>query len=169
MKRISALLLALLLLVSLTACKAGSTEETNEAPADPVPEAPAQAEAETKETPANEAAPPAPQPEAVVVTPDEMAGSWKLSEENDMAQLEAVFPEAGTLGGVMEVGLDGLMFWTIGTFGGAGNFTVDGETVTAAVYSDHNGVAETATCTLDPTGETLTMEYGGVSIIWSRD
>ena len=177
MKKIIALLLAALLLVSMTACKAKQAEEA-EAPGDPVSqavdkaEAAAQTEAEAQanaqtETPSDEASEPVPPP--VVVTPDEMVGSWKLSGENDLEELEQVFPEVREIGGAMEVGMDGLMFWTIGTFGGAGNFTVDGETVTAAVYSDHNGSAETAICTLDPTGETLTMEYSGVTIIWSRD
>ena len=175
MKKIIALLLAALLLVSLTACKAGKTEEPEApAPADPVSEAASKAEAavqaETKpetEAPSNDT-PPVPAVEAVV-TPDEMVGTWKLSPDNDLEQLEAAFPGVTELGGVMEIGMDGLMFWTLGTSGGAGNFTVDGDTVNAQIISDYTGAAAPATCTFDPDGPTLTMDYNGVTIIWGQD
>ena len=176
MKRIVALLLAALLLVSLTACKAGKTEES-EAPApaaDPVSEAASKAEtaAQTEAKPEAEAQPEA-QPEApaveAVVTPDELVGTWKLSPDNDLEQLETAFPGVTELGGVMEIGMDGLMFWTLGTSGGAGSFTVDGETVNAQIISDYNGAASPATCTFDPAGESFVMEYNGVTGIWGRD
>lgn len=175
MKKIIALLLAALLLVSLTACKAGKNEESESpTPVDPVSEAAsktetaAQTEAKTEAEAQPEAQPEAPAVEAVV-TPNEMVGTWRLSPDNDLEQLEAAFPGVKELGGVMEIGMDGLMFWTIGTSGGAGNFTVDGDTVNAQIISDYTGAASPATCTFDPSGPTLTMDYNGVTVIWSQD
>ena len=172
MKRIIALLLAIALIASLTACKAKTAEEPAEsAPlANAVPEAEvaAQAEAENAQ-PAEEPEPepqPAPEP---VVTPEELVGTWKLSEDNDMEQLEELFPEARELGGVMEIGMDGLMFWYIGTGGGAGNFTVDDDVLNVDIYPDSTGAPEPAVCTADFEARTLTMDYRGVSILWVQD
>jgi hypothetical protein len=172
MKKYIALLLVLALLVCLTACKSKQAEEPEETAslADLVPEAEAAAQAEAEsQAPAEEAAQPEPQPaEEPVVTPEELVGTWKLSGDNDMEALEAVFPEAGELGGVMEIGMDGLMFWYIGTFGGAGNFTVDDNVLNVQIYPD-TGAPEPAVCTADFDADTLTMDYKGVSIVWVQD
>ena len=174
MKRIIALLLAALLLVSLTACKAKEPEKEAESPAlaDLVPEAEAAAQAQADaqaaaqtETPAAETA--ASDAEAVV-TPEDLLGSWVLSEDNDPEELEAAFPGAKELGGAMQLGADGLIFWTIGTTGGAGNFTVDGDTLTGQIYLDYNGTAQDMTCTVerDASPVELTMVIGDTEVIW---
>ena len=172
MKRIIALLLAIALIGSLTACKAKTTEEpAGSAPlANAVPEAEAAAEAEAENAqPAEEAEPePQPVPEPVV-TPEELVGTWKLSPDNDMDQLEEVFPEAAELGGVMEIGMDGLLFWYIGNCGGGGNFTVDDDVLNVDVYPDSTGAPEPAVCTADFDAGTLTMDYKGVSVLWIQE
>ena len=170
MKKLIALLLAIALLASLTACKSKQPEEEASSLTDLAEAAEAEAQAGTPE--------PEPDPEPVrepepadqaVVTPEGLVGTWRLSGDNDMEALEAVFPEAGEIGGVMEIGMDGLMFWYIGTFGGAGTFTVDGETLNAEIYPDASGTPEPAVCTADEAAGTLTMDYKGVSIVWVQD
>lgn len=175
MKKIIALLLAALMLVSLTACKAKEPEKEAEssALADLVPEAEAaaQAQADTQtETPAAEAAEPAADAEPVV-TPEDLLGSWILSEENDPEALEAAFPGAKEQGGAMQLGADGLIFWTIGTTGGAGSFTVDGDTLKGQIYLDYNGTPQDMTCTVerDASPVELTMVIGDTEVIWVLD
>lgn len=175
MKRILALLLACVLLVSLTACK-----KAEEAPAEPLSELipeiaqniPAGDEAQPSDgasqdgDTASESTPPAPEDQPIT-TPDELRGSWTLSDANDMDALEAAFPGVSQSGGALEIGADGLMFWVIGTAGGAGSFTVDGEKVSCQLVSDHNGVVETVPFFLDDSGPTLVMEYNGATIYWA--
>ena len=169
MKKYIALLLVIALLVCLTACKskqAGEPEETASL-ADLVPEAEAAAQAEAEsQAPAEEAAQPEPQPAAeAVITPEELVGTWTLSPDNDMDALEVVFPEAAELGGVMEIGMDGLMFWYVGNFGGAATFTVDGDTLNAEIYPDASGSPEPAVFTVDGDGN-LVMDYRDATVIW---
>ena len=176
MKKTVAFLLALLLLVSLTACKSKNAEENPESssPAGQVPETEAaqpQTEAESGEKTEAPAAEPS-QSESVtapaVTTPDELVGTWVLSGNNDAEKLEAAFPQVKELGGELQIGMDGLMFWTLGTSGGMGSFTVDGDTLNAEIYSDYTGAPESVICTVEG-GDTLTMDYSGVTIIWVKD
>ena len=171
MKKILALLLAAALLLSLTACKAKQAEQAAEASAlaDAIPEAEAAAQAEAQ-TEAETAAEPEPSdaPAEPYVTPEELVGSWTLSGDNDIETLNAVFPGTVELGGMMEIGMDGLLFWTLGLSGGGGNFTVKDDVIKAELVSDHNGSPEPVDIDLDRDGAVLrlVMHYNGTSIIW---
>ena len=172
MKKIIALLLAAALLLSLTACKAKEPEKEAEtpAPADAAPAPEADAQPEVDAAPADAEAQPAPPVPPVVsyVTPEELVGSWTLSADNDLEALSAVFPEASSIGGMMEIGMDGLLFWTLGLTGGGGNFTVEDDVLKAELFSDTTGAPEPADITLDRSGDVLklVMAYKDASIIW---
>ena len=165
MKKLIALLLAIALIASLTACKSKQTEAD---PASDLAEAAeaaeAEAQAETQE--AEPASEPASEPAAEgVTTPEALVGTWTLSEDNDLEALEAVYPDVGTIGGLMEIGMDGLMFWYVGNFGGAATFTVDGDTLNAEIYPDASGSPEPAVFTVDGDGN-LIMDYRDATVIW---
>lgn len=176
MKKIIALLLAAALLLSLTACKAKEPEKEAETPAptEPTPEAEPAAPTEPEtEAPADagtqdgqSAVPTTPS----YVTPDELVGSWRLSADNDAEVLSAAFPEVGELGGAMEIGMDGLLFWTIGTSGGGGNFTVEDDVIKASLVSDYTGSPEPVDISLNRDADIikLVMEYNGATIIWEQ-
>ncbi|MBR4132805.1 MAG: hypothetical protein IKT99_07480, partial [Oscillospiraceae bacterium] len=154
---------------SLTACKSKPAEEPEASSLTELAEA-AEAEAQAEaqeaqnEAPASEPVQSEPAAEGVT-TPEELVGTWVLSGDNDMEALEAVYPGAGEIGGLMEIGMDGLMFWYIGNFGGAGTFTVDSETLNAEIYPDASGSPEPAVFTVDGDGN-LIMDYRDATVIW---
>ena len=164
MKRIIALLLALLLLASLSACRSKTEPEPDAAPAPAAaPEDPAEA---PEEAPAEA---PAETPEETEPFPAEMVGSWILVDSNDTELTEKTFPGVKELGGSMEIGADGLLFWTIGSSSGAGRIIeVQGDNVSAEFRSGNTGDPVPVPGLLENSNEALAfyLSYSGVDLIW---
>ena len=149
MKRILAALLALLLLAGLAACKADPETAPEGAPA-----------------PAAEAAPEAAEEPPF---PEDLVGSWILVDSNDTELTEKTFPGVKELGGSMEIGADGLLFWTIGSSSGAGRIIeVQGDDVSAEFRSGNTGDPVPVPGLLENSNEALAfyLSYSGVDLIW---
>ena len=173
MKRIIALLLILGMLSGLSACKAKSEAATAPEPAaEPEaaadPEAAAEPEAATESEAAAESEPAAAEEEAPPL-PDDIAGSWILVDSNDTELTEELFPGAKELGGTMEIGEDGLLFWTVGRSSGSGRIlTAEGDDVSVELSRGPKGEMVPMAGLLERSNEALALylNFGGVDLIW---
>ena len=167
MKRIIALLLILGMLAGLSACKAKSEAATAPEPA-AEPAAAAEPEAATESEAAAESEPAAAEEEAPPL-PDDIAGSWILVDSNDTELTEELFPGAKELGGTMEIGEDGLLFWTVGRSSGSGRIlTAEGDDVSAELSRGPKGEMVPMAGLLERSNEALALylNFGGVDLIW---
>ena len=158
MKRIAAMLLVLALLGSLSACRTKSEPAPEAAPAP-----------ENTAPPADENAPPAEEETEAAPFPDDIVGSWILVDSNDTELTEELFPRAKELGGTMEIGADGLLFWTVGASSGSGRIlTAEGDDVSAERSRGQNGELVPAAGLLERSNEALALylNFGGVDLIW---
>ncbi len=162
MKRITALLLALLLL-SLSACKAKPAPEAEASPAaGSTQEAGTAPEAESSPADGETS-------EESDAFPEEMVGSWILVDSNDTELTEKTFPGVKEKGGTMEIGADGLLFWTIGSDSGSGSILhVEGDNVYAQFRNGTSGEQVDVPGLLEGSNEALAfyLSYSGVDLIW---
>lgn len=165
MKRI--LLLTIALLIVLSAC-AKPAETPAPDPTDPTdstnPEPIADA-TDVPETDEPENAEPDATDEHTTTPMDPPVGSWRLSEDNDPDALSRAFDNAEPNNSAMEIGADRLLFWTVDSASGAGNFTVDGNTLIAELVRNLSGTPEQVLFTMED-GPTLIMNLNGASVRW---
>ena len=150
MKRIAALLLVLLLLAGLSACR----------------KQPASTPAAVPET-----ADPAQAQDAAPVFPEEMVGSWILVDSNDTALTEKTFPGVTEKGGSMEIDAEGRITWTIGSDTGTGQILeVIGDEVSAQFQPGGTGDPVAVPGLLEDSTEAFAyyLHYSGVDLIWVR-
>ncbi len=145
MKRIATLLLSVMLLAGLSACRAKSAAPA----AEPVPAAQAQADSAS--------------------FPEEMVGSWILVDSNDTALTEKTFPGVTEQGGSMEIDADGQLTWTIGSDSGTGKIIeVFGDEVSAQFRADGSDDPVQVNGLLENSTEAFAfyLHYSGVDLIW---
>ena len=159
MKRLIAALLILALLVSLCACRkkqeSASEAAAPESAAPPAAETVPEAGAEPEETD-----PP---------FPEDMVGTWILVDSNDTKLTEELYPGVTEKGGTMEIGADGLLFWTVGSSSGAGRIIlVEGDDVSAQLSQGSDGEMVPVAGLLERSNESfaLYMTFFGVDLIW---
>ena len=158
MKRLIAILLTLVMLVSMNACKA-KTELTSEPPSSP-----------ENTTPSPDVNSPEIEEETASATfPEEMVGTWILVDSNDTELTEELYPGVKENGGTMEISSDGLLFWTVGSSSGTGRIIeVCGDEVSAELSRDNSEDTVPVSGLLENSTEAfaLYMSFFGVDLIW---
>ena len=139
MKRIIALLLAVILCLWLAACSKGLEQEegTQEIHTEAAGTGKGADEMQQQSDSFTRSGNAAGQPEEPVQQSIELVGPWHLdSEKNDLAAFSDRFPRYAEWGASMEIRSDGLMSWYIGAEGWHGNYVRDQETLHAELGSD---------------------------------
>lgn len=161
MKRILTFFIAAAMCFALAACR---NQVATESGIKRYEEAPSEPQVSDNMS-ANEA------PDTEVQTID-LVGPWHLDQEKtDISIIESAwdtFPGYGEWGASMEIRSDGFMSWYIGAVGGSGTYSIDGNVLHTALFTEENG--EKAEMPLDflivGNGE-LKMAYGNMEITWA--
>lgn len=156
--------------LALTLCACGTSEKPVEtAPVEPpASSGEITASEEPAETGSEVTAPEKPaeaDSEAVI----DLSGPWHLdSEKNDLTAFQDIFPAYAEFGASMEIKSSGQISWYIGAEGGAGTYTLDGDTLTADLISDTDQQPATVLfhVILDGEAAQLKMDYNGTDVYW---
>ncbi|MBR5969707.1 MAG: hypothetical protein IK016_05095 [Lachnospiraceae bacterium] len=97
---------------------------------------------------------------------DSLVGPWHLAEDTDMETLSEVFPGAAEFGSGMEIRSDGRISWYIGADGAMGTYVMEGNTLTADVTGELDGVAYRITLH-QPESEKLVMTFKEIELVWT--
>lgn len=110
-------------------------------------------------------------PDTEVQTID-LVGPWHLDQEKtDISIIESAwdtFPGYGEWGASMEIRSDGFMSWYIGAVGGSGSYSMEGNVLHTALFTEENGEkAEMPMDFLIVGNDELKMSYGNMEITWA--
>lgn len=97
---------------------------------------------------------------------DSLVGPWHLVEDTDLETLSEVFPGAAEFGSGMEIRSDGRISWYIGADGATGTYVMEGNTLTADVTGELDGVAYRITLH-QPEPEKLAMTFKEIELVWT--
>ena len=112
-----------------------------------------------------------PEPEAVILTADDLVGPWHLAEdEKDNSTAIEALPGAMEFGNSMEITSDGHISWYIGADGGTGTYSLSGDIVSVDMTNDFNQSSMKMEFTAEKTddGTFLYTEYKGLLLCWRR-
>ncbi|GEM_PF-974459 len=104
------------------------------------------------------------------ISAEQIAGPWHLdSEKNDLTAFWDIFPAYSEFGASMEIKSNGQINWYIGTEGGTGTYTQDGDTLTADIVRDVDQQPVTVIVHLISDDEIvrLEMDYNGTNVYWA--
>lgn len=96
---------------------------------------------------------------------DSLVGPWHLVDDTDLETLSEVFPGAAEFGSGMEIRSDGRISWYIGADGAMGTYVMEGNTLTADVTGELDGVAYRITLH-QPEPEKLVMTFKDTELVW---
>ncbi|MBQ5521259.1 MAG: hypothetical protein IIT86_00370 [Oscillospiraceae bacterium] len=97
---------------------------------------------------------------------DSLVGPWHLVDDTDLETLSEVFPGAAEFGSGMEIRSDGRISWYIGADGAMGTYVMEGNTLTADVTGELDGVAYRITLH-QPESEKLVMTFKEIELVWT--
>lgn len=97
---------------------------------------------------------------------DSLVGPWHLVEDTDPETLSEVFPGAAEFGSGMEIRSDGRISWYIGADGAMGTYVMEGNTLTADVTGELDGVAYRIPLH-QPEPEKLAMTFKEIELVWT--
>lgn len=97
---------------------------------------------------------------------DSLVGPWHLVDDTDLETLSEVFPGAAEFGSGMEIRSDGRISWYIGADGAMGTYVMEGNTLTADVTGELDGVAYRITLH-QPEPEKLAMTFKEIELVWT--
>ena len=171
MKRIIALLLAVILCLWLAACSKGPEQEegTQEIHTEAAGTGKGADEMQQQSDSFTHSGNAAGQPEEPVQQSIQLVGPWHLdSEKNDLAAFSDRFPGYAEWGASMEIRSDGLMSWYIGAEGWHGNYAMDEKTLHAELGSDLEQIVLPWDFRIVTENETamLEMDYEDMTVYW---
>ncbi|MCR4739041.1 MAG: hypothetical protein K5886_02120 [Lachnospiraceae bacterium] len=94
------------------------------------------------------------------------AGTWYLTDDTDLDELDNAFPDVFAFGCEMEIMPDGRINWHVGARGAAGTYEEYGNQLTARVSDIMENDEYTVVLTMDDNG-ILSMKYDSVLLRWS--
>lgn len=98
---------------------------------------------------------------------EDMTGTWYLSSDMELKELERTFPDIFAFGCELEILPDGRISWHAGAAGAAGTYVINGNQIIATVSEVMEYDEYRAVFTMDDEGM-LRMKYKNYPLKWTR-